>query len=244
MSVLVFLLAYSVSLAGWSAYRTWKRAHDPLMPPAPRRLTRVQLLEIGGRQLLFTAILGISWQSGAWTRESVGIPEHIRWEETILAGEVGFLAVIAVYAGVLWLTRGLAQMRLAGVRGNLRLWPRGRVAKWFAALFIMVFNPFVEELVMRGILIHQWGLMLGSPVLPIAVGFLLNALLHLYQGWRMQLWHALYFVMAVVLLYSPWGLAAAMVAHLFGDVFPILAMRNQLKYVRRSRQRARRKAIA
>jgi membrane protease YdiL (CAAX protease family) len=233
-----------VALAGWSGYRTWKRARDPSMPPAPRRLTRWQLFEIGGRQLLFAAILAVSWQYGAWTRESVGIPGHIRWPDTILAGEVGFLAVILVYAAVVWLARRLAPMRLAAVRGNLRLWPRGRAAKWFAALFIMVFNPFVEELVMRGLLIHQWGLVLGSPVLPIVAGFLLNAMLHLYQGWRMQLWHALYFVTAVVLLYSPWGLPAAMVAHVFGDVLPILALRRQLKSVRRSRQRARRAAIA
>ncbi len=84
-------------------------------------------------------------------------------------------------------------MRLAAVRGNLRVWPRQRSLKIVATIFFVVFNPFTEELVMRGILIHQWGLLLGSPAVPIVVGLVLNSLLHWYQGWRMQLWHALFF---------------------------------------------------
>ena len=51
-------------------------------------------------------------------------------------------------------------MRLAAVRGNLRVWPRKRSLKIVATIFFVVFNPFTEELVMRGILIHQWGLLL------------------------------------------------------------------------------------
>lgn len=244
MAVVLFFLAYSSALAAMICRRLWKRAHDPATPPAPRRLTRAQLFEFGGRQLLFVAVLGLAWIYGGWTRDSVGIPADIRWADTILAGEIGFLAVLLVNLAALWLTRQLAPMRHVAARGNLRLWPRGRGAKWLAALFIMGFNPFVEELVMRGVLIHQWGVILGSPVVPIIVGFLLNALLHIYQGWRMQMWHGLFFTVAVTLLYSPWGLPAAMVAHVFGDVLPLMTLRNQLRYVRRKRQRERRQAPA
>ena len=244
MVLLLFFLAYICALAGRACWRLWKRAHDPSMAPAPRRLTRGQLIEFGGRQILFTAVLVLGWQYGAWTRETVGIPEQIRWADTILAGEVAFLVVLLANAGVSLLARRLQRMRVAAARGNLRLWPRNAVAKWIAALFIMGFNPFVEELVMRGILIHQWGLMLGSPVLPIIVGFLLNAALHLYQGWRVQLWHAMFFGAAVYLLYSPWGLPSAIVAHVLGDVLPIVVLRRQLNLIRKSRQRERRKVMA
>lgn len=244
MALLLFFLAYTCALAGRSCWRLWKLAHDPSMAPAPRRLTRGQLIEFGGRQILFTAILVLGFQYGAWNRESVGIPEQIRWADTILAGEVAFLVVLLANAGVSLLARRLQRMRAAAARGNLRLWPRGRAAKWIAALFIMGFNPFVEELVMRGILIHQWGEMIGSPVLPVIIGFFLNAALHLYQGWRVQLWHAMFFGAAVYLLYSPWGLPAAIAAHVLGDVLPIVALRRQLRVIRRSRQRERRKALA
>ena len=244
MALLLFFLAYTCALALRACWRLWQRACDPSMAPVPRRLTRGQLIEFGGRQILFTAVLFLGWQYGAWTRESVGIPELIRWSDTILAGEIAFLVVLLANAGVSLLARRLQRMRAAAARGNLRLWPRHAVAKWIAALFIMGFNPFVEELVMRGILIHQWGLMLGSPVLPIIVGFLLNAALHLYQGWRVQLWHAMFFGAAVYLLYSPWGLPAAIVAHVLGDVLPIVVLRRQLKLIRKSRQRERRKVMA
>lgn len=244
MALLLFFLAYTCALAGRACWRLWKRAYDPSRAPAPRRLTRGQLIEFGGRQILFTVVLAAGWQYGSWTRESVGIPEQIRWADTLLAGEVAFLVVLLANAGVSLLARRLHRMRVAAARGNLRLWPRNAVAKWIAALFIMGFNPFIEELVMRGILIHQWGLMLGSPVLPIIVGFLLNATLHLYQGWRVQLWHAMFFGVAVYLLYSPWGLPAAIVAHLLGDVLPIVVLRRQLQLIRKSRQRERRKVMA
>jgi membrane protease YdiL (CAAX protease family) len=244
MTVVVFFLAYMSGLAWISTRRIWRRARDPDAPPAPRRLTNRQLLHFGGRQLLFTAVLVIAWTQGGWTPQSIGVPEKIDWIETILAGELGFLAVILANLAVVVLARKLGAMRLIAARGNLRLWPRGRAAKWLAALFIMVFNPFTEELVMRGILIHQWGDMLGSPALPIVAGFVLNGALHWYQGWRMQLWHAQYFAVAVILLYSPWGLPAAMVAHLFGDTLPILALGRTLRYVRKSRQRERGKVSA
>ena len=234
MGVLLFFLLYNVALA----VRVCLRRRQPL----PNRLTNAQLRSFGGRQLLFTVVLFATFQSGAWTGASVGIPPQIRWPETILAGELGFLAVLIGNLLLLLALRRLGPMRLVAARGNLRIWPRGRVAKWFAALFIMVFNPFVEELVMRGILIHHWGLMLGSPLLPIAVGFLLNGALHWYQGWRMQTWHAMYFAVAVWLLYSPWGLPAAMAAHVLGDVLPILLLRRNLKSAHNARRRALRRA--
>jgi membrane protease YdiL (CAAX protease family) len=130
-------------------------------------------------------------------------------------------------------------MRLAAARGNLSVWPRRRSHKIFAAVFIMGFNPFTEELVMRGILIHQWGLLLGSAVIPVIVGLVLNALLHGYQGWRMQPWHAMYFATSVALLYSPWGLIAAVTAHVLGDVLPFVHLRRNLQRARAAARTAR-----
>lgn len=235
MGIVLFFLAYT----GMLVARVVTRRN----PPASR-LTDRQLRNFGVRQLLFVAVLALAWQQGWWTLASVGIPAQIRWPETLLAGEVGFLAVVLCNLLLMIVLRRLGVMRLVAARGNLRIWPRGRAAKWVAALFIMVFNPFVEELVMRGVLIHQWGLVLGSPVLPIAIGFLLNGALHWYQGWRMQAWHAMYFAVAVWLLYSPWGLPAAMAAHVLGDVLPILLLKRNLRAAHAARRRELRRAAA
>lgn len=235
MGVLVFFLLY----VGGLAVRVCMRRR-----PVPNRLSNEQLRNFGARQLLFVAVLIVAFRAGSWSAASVGIPAPIRWPETILAGEIGFLVVLLANLLLMLALRRLGPMRLMTTRGNLRIWPRGRAAKWVAALFIMVVNPFVEELVMRGILIHHWGLMLGSPVLPIVVGLLLNGALHWYQGWRSQGWHAMYFAVAVWLLYSPWGLPAAMAAHVLGDVLPILVLKRNLKAAHKARRRALRKAAA
>ncbi|HTU66439.1 MAG TPA: CPBP family intramembrane glutamic endopeptidase [Steroidobacteraceae bacterium] len=238
---ITFFLAYVGGLAGLSAWLHWQRAQDPVRYPTPRRLPRQTVFEFAGRQLLFVAVAWATFAAGDWTWRSVGVPARFRWEEVVLVGEVAFLGVILVNLLVLFLGRRLGPMRLTAVRGNLRAWPRRRDEKWIAGIAIMVFNPFVEELVMRGILIHHWGLVLGSPVVPVIVGFGLNGALHWYQGWRMQLWHALFFVAAVTLLYSPWGLPAAMVAHVFGDVLPFAVLRRNLRSAHKARRAAARR---
>lgn len=243
MTLVVFLLACNCLLiAGFLRHRHLSRR--PGAPPPPKRLTPAELVRFGFRQLLLTAVLLVTFVNGTWTSQSVGIPRPVNWSETILAGELGFAAVIAANFVLLWATRTFQVTRMVAMRGNLRVWPRGRLEKWLAVLFIMGFNPFVEELVMRGVLIHQWGQLLGSPVIPIAVGLVLNGALHWYQGARMQLWHGLFFAVAVTLLYSPWGLPAAMVAHVFGDVLPLLTLGRVVRRIRKARQRERRAAAA
>lgn len=244
MSLVWFFLLYNLALVREVVVRHWRQARDPSTPAMPRRLSHGQLARFGARQLLFVVVLIVGFALGAWTPESVGIPERIHWPETVLAGEIGFLAALLGNLLLMAALRRVGTMRLVAVRGNLRIWPRGVAAKWVAALFIMVFNPFVEEIVMRGVLIHHWGAILGSPILPIVLGFLLNGALHWYQGWRMQAWHAMYFGIAVALLYSPWGLPAAIAAHVLGDVLPIVLLKRNLKAAHKARQRARRVSAA
>jgi len=238
MSVVIFFLGFNLLLIAGYAHRQWRRARTRPPEPEPRRLSAARLRSFGVRQLLLTLILWLTYLHGDWTPGSVGIDASTFWLEAILAGEVGYLALLLVHSLLLSASGRFGAMRLTAARGNLRVWPRGRRQKWLAALFIMVLNPFTEELVMRGILIHQWGLILGSAVVPIAIGFLLNGALHWYQGWRMQLWHTLFFAMVVTLLYSPWGLIAAFAAHVLGDVLPIVHIRRNLRAVRKARRTA------
>lgn len=239
MALVVFFLAFNAILVASYLHLHWTRGRTPGSPVLPRRLSAAHLYSFGTRQLLLAAMLAFTFWRGDWTLASVGVSSKTHWLDSILAGEIGFLVLMLVYTLLVWLVRLMPLMRMAAVRGNLRLWPRKRAHKVLACLFIMVFNPFTEELVMRGILIHQWGLILGSAAIPIIVGFVLNALLHGYQGWRMQLWHALFFILAVYLLYSPWGLVAAITAHVFGDVMPFVGLRRNLLRARKEQRRAR-----
>jgi membrane protease YdiL (CAAX protease family) len=237
MAIVTMLLAYNCLLVAAFIHHRWKLA-KPGAPPLPKRLGNAEVAQFGIRQLALVGLLAYTFERYAWTPESVGFRPGTPLMECILAGEIAFLLVVLVNHAILRLTGKFRSMRLVAVRGNLRIVPRGRVAKWAMAIFVMVFNPFTEEIVMRGILIHQWGLLLDSPAIPIAVGFVLNGALHWYQGWRMQMWHALFFGAAVTLLYSPWGLAAAITAHVFGDVLPLVTLRRQLRAAHKARRLA------
>jgi|SRR5215831_616894 len=153
MSLVALLLAYNCLLVA-NFVRSRLHYARPGARPRPRRLTRTELVILGIRQVALTLLLWISFEHGSWTLHSVGIRLDRWWGEIIVAGEIGYLAVVLANLAILGLAGKLKTMQLPAVRGNLRAWPRGRVAQGFAALFIMVFNPFVEELVMRGILIH------------------------------------------------------------------------------------------
>lgn len=237
MGLVAMLLAYNCLLVAGYVHHRWKLAR-PGAPPSPKRLRNAEVAQFGIRQLALVGLLAYMFERGAWTPESVGLRPETPLLECILAGEIAFLLVVLVNLAILRVSGTFRSMRLVAVRGNLRVVPRGRAAKWAMAIFIMVFNPFTEEIVMRGILIHQWGLLLGTPAIPIAVGLVLNGALHWYQGWRMQMWHALFFCAAVTLLYSPWGLAAAITAHVFGDVLPLVTLRRQLRAAHKARRLA------
>ena len=238
MTLVVFFLVFNCLLIG--AYFQYRRQHGrPGAPPLPRRLTGAQVRSFALRQVMLVLVFAVTYPNGRWTPESVGIHHPELWLDSILAGEIAFLALVLVHWLLLKIAGLLPTMRLVAARGNLYAWPRRRSHKIIAGIAIMVFNPFTEELMMRGVLIHQWALFIGSAAIPIAIGFVLNSLLHWYQGWRMQLWHAMYFVIAVGLLYSKWGLIAAITAHVFGDVMPFVGLRRNLLRARKERRAAR-----
>lgn len=233
--LIAFFLVACIALVAEDQYRRRLQRRNPAAAPRFRRMDAVRLWRFGARQIVFAAVLAAAWMTGGWSLASIGVHHPEKWLDSVLVGEVGFLLLIVAHSLILFVTRNFPQVRTAGARANARLWPRTAGLKALTILFICVMNPFIEEIVMRGILIHQWGIALGSPVFPIAVGFVLNALLHLYQGWRLQLWHALFFAMSVTLLYSPYGLTAAIVAHIFGDSLPFLFLRRNLRRARAAR---------
>ena len=61
MGVLLFFLLYNLALAARACLR---------QRPPPNRLTNAQLRNFGGRQLLFTAVLFLTFQWGEWTGAS------------------------------------------------------------------------------------------------------------------------------------------------------------------------------
>src|ERR1700741_4975911 len=113
MPVVVLFLAYNVLIIAADQYGRWKHRQDPVAHPLPRRLTTAQLWNFGTRQVVFIALLWYAHSVGDWTLESVGVPPSARWLDSILAGELAFLALILVYSLSLRLSGRMESMRFA-----------------------------------------------------------------------------------------------------------------------------------
>jgi membrane protease YdiL (CAAX protease family) len=121
------------------------------------------------------------------------------------------------------------------------LWPREprqKVAMWIG---VCLLNPITEELMFRGILIYQLSEAIGNTELPLLLGFCVTLANHAYQGPRSVFLHALYYVFAVGLLFSPMGLMGAIGMHFAGDIVPVSMMKRNLKSYRERHRRSAKK---
>ena len=161
--------------------------------------------------------------------------------KTVYPAIVCFAAGIACY-GVLWgAFTGAQRARgrsLVGVRATLRanrfLFPRDpRHSPPIGAA--MLLNPFVEEFLLRGVLVHLVGHLGGQWTLAIGAGLIVNVGLHAYQGRALVPWHTAFYAAAVALLLSDVGLWGAIGLHFAGDVVPLLSFRWYFATLRRLR---------
>jgi hypothetical protein len=225
-SFLVGLQITSAMIALWRRRRAAKAAAVPRRLPLP--IARAAL----NWQILLGAFLFLTHRTG-WSADSVGFQRAISPAVAWLAGSGLFALILLVYDRVLPRVGLSLELRKAAFHANRRMWPRNRSAKIMMGTALLM-NPVTEELLMRGIFIYQLGLVLHSWVLPIAIGFILNTLLHAYQGLWVQATHAVFFTLVVTLLYSPLGLAGAIGAHSLADAIPILRLRHQVVRIRRA----------
>jgi membrane protease YdiL (CAAX protease family) len=161
-----------------------------------------------------------------------------------------FAVGVAAYA--LFVIALTAAIRASGAYdvvcdGNFRamasIMPRSRRQQVTTILALCVFNPVTEELLYRGILVHQLAIAIDSLGLALLLGLAVTLGNHAYQGLQAATTHLPFYLIAVALLYSPWGMAAAIAFHFAGDVFPTATLRNDLGAYRQ-RHRARRAAFA
>lgn len=109
-----------------------------------------------------------------------------------------------------------------------RIIPRQRTEKIFSFISTCVVNPFIEEFLYRGVLVFYLGNYFSNMYLAILIGLLLSLGSHLYQGIANFIFHTLFFAVAVLLLYSPFGLIACFGLHFAGDIYPIMKTRKMM----------------
>ena len=190
-------------------------------------------------QLISAAYLTFEYHRGGWTPASVRFTAGAPTWAAVACGA-------ALYLPFLWLLE--TALRLAGRfevadAKNLRLmaflWPRERGQKRYALFAIAVLNPITEEILFRGILVAQLALVVHSWPLAIAAGLLGTVANHAYQGALAQTTHIPMYLLFVLLLLSPLGLAGAIGCHFVADVYPVLTLRRDARrYFRQARMTA------
>jgi len=218
-----------------------RRATREGRAPRPRKHT---LLGFVVGQAIIVCLLWGYYRAGGWTLESVGVSSRVS-PATALATGFGeyWLFVYGVRALLAGLGVRLSYLR-ASVRANATFFGGARRQRLALLTLIIVLNPFTEELLFRGLLVHQFALTDAPLWLALALGAGVNAVNHAYQGRLLVAFHLAFYAAVVALLYSPLGLLGAIGFHFGGDLVPLVSYRRQLAAYRNARRLERAKARA
>ena len=152
------------------------------------------------------------------------------------AAALGLAAYAVLIIGYDWSARVLGVSEILTLEAQhvmRRMWPRRKRDHWKFYISVCVLNPFLEELIFRGILVSLLAYQSGSLVLAVMLGLSASIVAHLYQGWRLAPFHVLFHGMAIALLFSPGGLLSCIAMHFAGDFLPVVKggqrMRRRLK---------------
>lgn len=169
-----------------------------------------------------------------WNLDSVGLKLKIQPLISVTVGIICYAIFVIALNKFLQAMTVLATIEDANFLVMAKLMPRERLQKITFLFAVCLLNPITEELLFRGILVHQFGILLSLPLLAIAIGFLINLGNHIYQGiWQITT-HLPFFIIAVVLLYSPFGLLGAIGFHIAGDAYPFMVLkRDAINYRKR-----------
>jgi membrane protease YdiL (CAAX protease family) len=225
---------------------SWTRQRPPSgatqatksLTPAKRRRRTVAGTVVG--YLITGLLLWALFLGGAWTQRSVGIFRRESLVVCVIAGVIVYYALVGLYGVALQLLGRRDSERRANLRIHFGLLPRAARARCVVIAIICLANPIIEELIFRGLLVHQYAALYGNFPRALLIGAVVNAANHAYQGLRAVPFHLAVYAATVALLYSPYGLVAAIGFHYVGDAMPFLRLREQLKEYRATRRKARR----
>jgi membrane protease YdiL (CAAX protease family) len=214
-----FLLFLSVEVLLFYAVVQWARSRRFRLGQTGGRPRRTQARSWLVWQLLLVASIAATYHEGDWTLSSVGLESEWGWLPSAILGAAAYIPLLVFIVSAYRLARQRDALPLAALQVIRGSWPSRRIEKLFFLLALLL-NPFTEEFVFRGIIVHQ----LGTDILPLPVaaglGLALFLLAHLYQGGQAIPFHTAFFGTTIILLYSPLGLAGCIGFHIVGDFYP------------------------
>lgn|GEM_PF-3354382 len=193
---------------------------------------------------ILSLLLWIFYGAHAWTLASVGVTRPDSPVVDAIAGVMIYYALLTLYGVFLQLLKRREIEELAHLRLSFAYLPNEARARCIVIAATCLANPVVEELIFRGLLVHQHAELNGNLARALLIGAVVNATNHAYQGWRAAPFHLMFYAAAVGLMYSPYGLAASIGLHYVADAVPLLALQERLRKYRQARKTARRALLS
>lgn len=177
-----------------------------------------------------------------WDAPSVGLKFEISPVFYLMIGLVCYCIFVLIVNKILNLLRVSQIVENDAYLVSLRLIPRQKLQRILFLMAVCILNPITEELIFRGVLIHQLGIYIKNYYLAIILGLFVTVGNHIYQGRLHIITHIIFYIFTVTLLYSDVGLVGSIGFHLAGDIYPFMRLKyeaNNYKKRRREKRRAK-----
>ncbi|WP_141699807.1 CPBP family intramembrane glutamic endopeptidase [Nostoc sp. KVJ20] len=192
-------------------------------------------------QISLISFFSITYILG-WDAPSVGLKFEILPVFSLIIGLICYYIFVLVVNKILNILRVSQIVENDAYLVSVRLIPRQKLQRTLFLIAVCILNPITEELIFRGVLVHQLGIYINNYYLAISLGLFVTVGNHIYQGRLHIITHIIFYVFTVTLLYSDVGLVGSIGFHLAGDVYPFMRLKyeaNNYKKRRREERRAK-----
>nr|WP_322712686.1 CPBP family intramembrane glutamic endopeptidase [Nostoc sp. ChiSLP03a]MDZ8213906.1 CPBP family intramembrane glutamic endopeptidase [Nostoc sp. ChiSLP03a] len=180
-----------------------------------------------------------------WDAPSVGLKFKIFPVFSLIIGLVCYCIFVLILSKILNLLRISKIVENDAYLVSVRLMPRQKLQKILFIIAVCVLNPITEELIFRGVLVHQLSIYINNYYLAIFIGLFVSVGNHVYQGRLHIITHFTFYIFTVILLYSDVGLIGSIGFHLAGDIYPFMWLKYEVNnYKKRRREKRKVKYVS
>ena len=195
-------------------------------------------------QILLSSFFCITYIIG-WDAPSVGLKFEILPVFSLIIGLVCYSIFVLLLSKILNLLRISQIIENDAYLVSVRLMPRQKLQKILFMIAVCILNPITEELIFRGVLVHQLSMYINNYYLAILLGLFVSVGNHIYQGRLHIITHIIFYIFTVTLLYSDVRLLGSIGFHLVGDIYPFMWLKYQVNnYKKRRREEHRAKYVS
>ena len=195
-------------------------------------------------QIALISFFSITYILG-WDAPSVGLKFEILPVFSLIIGLVCYCIFVLIVNKILNVLRVRQIVENDAYLVSVRLIPRQKLQRILFLIAVCILNPITEELIFRGVLVHQLGIYINNYYLAIILGLFVTVGNHIYQGRLHIITHIIFYIFTVTLLYSDIGLVGSIGFHLAGDIYPFMRLKYEANnYKKRRREKRRVKYVS